>query len=286
MQDWVLKGKWVATAYWANSCEIAAQVADVLELPEQAQEYRALRKKIIRAYRKTFTDGKGKLKKEFQTAYVLPLHFRMTEGSETQAMAHNLTELLRKNNYKLATGFPSTPYLLFALSDNDQLDTAYRVLLQEECPGWLYEVKAGGTTIWERWDALRPDGTVNTGSLTGDTEDAEDGGMVSFNHYANGAVGDWLYRRIAGIEPTSGGYKTFRIAPMPGGGITATQASVRTPFGMVRVNWKIEGKQFYLAVEIPVSTVCNVSLPSGKTQVVSSGHYQFQEAWDRENKEM
>lgn len=286
VQDWVLKGKWVATAYWANSCEIAAQVADVLELPEQAQEYRALRKKIIRAYRKTFTDGKGKLKKEFQTAYVLPLHFRMTEGSETQAMAHNLTELLRKNNYKLATGFPSTPYLLFALSDNDQLDTAYRVLLQEECPGWLYEVKAGGTTIWERWDALRPDGTVNTGSLTGDTEDAEDGGMVSFNHYANGAVGDWLYRRIAGIEPTSGGYKTFRIAPMPGGGITATQASVRTPFGMVRVNLKIEGKQFYLAVEIPVSTVCNVSLPSGKTQVVSSGHYQFQEAWDRENKEM
>lgn len=279
VQQWMGKGKWVATAYWANSCAIAAQMADLLDKPEKATSYRALREKIIAAYRKTFTDGCGTLKKEFQTAYVLPLHFAMTEEQETTVMAKNLADMLRENDYKLATGFPSTPYLLFALSDNGYLDTAYKTLLQEQCPGWLYEVKAGGTTIWERWDALRPDGTVNTGDLTGGSSDADDGGMVSFNHYANGAVGDWLYRRVAGIEPTSGGYKTFRIAPMPGGGLTEAEASIQTPFGKASAEWKLCGKTFTLNVAVPVSTVCTVTLPNGKTERCYSGQYTFKQSW-------
>ena len=122
-------------------------------------------KKIIKAYRKVFTDGSGKLKNEFQTAYVLPLHFKMAEGDEAGNMAKNLVRLIREADNHLTTGFPGTPYLLFALSDNGYLDAAYELLLQETCPSWLYQVKAGATTIWERWDALRPDGTINTGDL-------------------------------------------------------------------------------------------------------------------------
>lgn len=157
-------------------------------------------------------------------------------------MAENLARMIRANGYKLATGFPSTPYLLFALSDYGYPDLAYKVLLQEECPGWLYEVKAGGTTIWERWDALRPDGTVNIGNLVNGKEEKDsDGGMVSFNHYANGAVGDWLYRRVAGIEPVSGGYKSFKVAPVPGGGLDFARAGIRTPYGQLTSEWKLEG---------------------------------------------
>lgn len=274
IQQWIGKGKWVATAYFANSCEIVAGIAAILGEQKDAAYYRDLRKRIIKAYREVFTDRHGRLKKEFQTAYVLPLHFGMTEGTETQAMTENLVRMLRENGNRLATGFPSTPYLLFALSDNGHPDVAYEVLLQEECPGWMYEVKAGGTTIWERWDALRADGTVNTGDLQ-NGEDTGDGGMVSFNHYANGAVGDWLYRRVAGIEPICGGYREFRIRPVPGGGLTYAKASILTPYGEACSEWEMRDGLFVLSVQIPVSTTCYLTLPDGTEQVLESGFYRF-----------
>lgn len=274
--QWVKKGKWVATAYLANSCGIAARIAGLLEKTEDETYFRKIREDVIESYRKVFTDGKGKLKREFQTAYVLPLYFGMTEGKETKAMAASLARLIRANGYKLATGFTGTPYLLFALSDYGYPDTAYKVLLQEECPGWLYEVKAGGTTIWERWDALRPDGTVNIGSLvSGKEEENSDGGMVSFNHYANGAVGDWLYRRIAGIEPTSGGYRTFRIAPVPGGNLSFARGRILTPYGMVSSEWEIRDKTFTITVQVPVSCTCMLAMPDGKLKELSSGCHTF-----------
>ena len=148
--------------------------------------------------------------------------------------------------------------------------------MQDTCPSWLYEVKAGGTTIWERWDALRPDGTVNISELTGNKADEDSGGgMVSFNHYANGAVGDWLYRRIAGIEATSGGYKTFLIAPMPGGGITSAKGSVCTPYGLVVSDWNISDSIFTIHVKVPVSTTCTLIMPDGKKHELDSGVYKF-----------
>lgn len=275
-KEWVLKGKWVGTAYFANSCNIAAQIADLLDEKEDANYYRVLRKKTIKAYRKVFTNGKGKLKKEFQTAYVLPLHFGMTEGSETAMMAVSLARLVKAAGNHLTTGFTGTPYLLFALSDNGYVNAAYDLLLQDTCPSWLYEVKAGGTTIWERWDALRPDGTINIGDLTSHKDgEKSNGGMVSFNHYANGAVGDWLYRRIAGIESTSGGYHTFRVAPVLGGGLTFAKASVMTPYGRAASDWKIENGVFSIRVDVPVSTECTLVLPNKEKHVLKSGHYDF-----------
>lgn len=272
-KDWIAKGKWVATAYFANSCKLAAQIAEILGYTEDVKYYTKLREKIIHAYRKVFTDGAGRLKNEFQTAYVLPLYFNMTEGVETEAMVNNLLRLVREADNHLATGFPGTPYLLFALSDNGQPGAAYDLLLQDTCPSWLYQVKTGGTTIWERWDALRPDGTVNTVDLNNPEKDS--GGMVSFNHYAGGAVGDWLYRRVAGIEPTSGGYRTFRIAPLLGGGITSARGSTETPYGTVVSDWKSSGNRFEIQVEVPVSTHCEMVLPNGEIHHLTSGQFQF-----------
>ena len=191
-------------------------------------------------------------------------------------MAGHLARLVREAGNKLTTGFSGTPHLLFALSDNGYPRAAYDLLLQEECPSWLYEVKAGATTVWERWDALRPDGTVNTDELFGGKKkDGSGGGMVSFNHYAYGAVGDWLYRRMAGIEPTSGGYRTFRVAPVPGGGITHARGSVKTPYGTVKAEWRLEGRNFTIRVEVPVSTACTLVMPNGERCELSSGRHEF-----------
>jgi alpha-L-rhamnosidase len=275
-KDWVRKGKWIATAYFANSAGLMARIAGLLGEERDARFYAELRARIIRAYREVFTDGEGRLKKEFQTAYVLPLHFGMTSGDESTAMATHLSRLIDENGGHLATGFPGTPYLLFALSDHGRLDEAYDLLLQTDCPSWLYMIASGGTTVWERWDALRPDGTVNTADLSSGSE--EGGGMVSFNHYAAGAVGDWMYRRIAGIEPVAGGYREFRVAPRPGGGLTSASGSVLTPYGRASSSWTLEGGRFSLRVEVPVSTTATVELLDGSRHVVESGAHAFTSA--------
>lgn len=276
VKQWLAKGKWIATAYYANSAALVSRIAQELGHDEEAVRYGHLHDDITRAFRTAFTDGNGRLRREFQTGYVLPLYFEMTTGRETANMADRLNELVVGNGYHIATGFTGTPYILFALSDNGHADTAYDLLLQEDCPSWLYEVKAGGTTIWERWDALRPDGTVNMDDLqSGESAEESNGGMVSFNHYASGAVGDWLYRRVAGIEPTGPGYRTFTVRPLVGGGLSYARASVHTPYGRASSDWHVGQGEFDLTVEVPVSTTCTVCMPDGTTHAVASGTHRF-----------
>ena len=145
------------------------------------------------------------------------------------------------------------------------------MLMNEECPSWLYEVKAGGTTIWERWDGLKSDGTLNAGESDGT------GGMISFNHYASGAVGDFLYKRVAGIEPLAAGYKTSRIAPVVGGGLTRAAASTVTPYGKLSSSWRIVQGRFEIDVEVPMNTHCELVLPSGEKRMLDGGVYRFAE---------
>jgi alpha-L-rhamnosidase len=275
-KEWIQKGKWIGTAYFANSCGLVARIADILGEEEDADYYRGLRAEIVSAYRNVFTDGRGNVKREFQTAYVLPLHFAMTTGEETTAMVDNLVRLIRDADGHLTTGFPGTPYILFALSDNGRVDEAFDLLMQRTPPSWLYMVESGGTTIWERWDALRADGTVNIADLKpGASDEDTGGGMVSFNHYAAGAVGNWLYTRVAGIEPLEGGYRRFRVAPLLGGGLTSADSAVRTPYGEIRSAWKLDDERFTLRVEVPVSTMCAVVLPDGREELCSSGSHAF-----------
>ncbi len=271
MQQWQARCKWTGTAAIAASAGILSKIAAILGEKQDEQYYASLREKTSDAYVSLFTDGNGKLKTEFQTAYVLPLHFEMFPKAQREKAVQNLVALVEKNNYKIGTGFPGTPYLLFALADNNRPDVAFKMLMNESCPSWLYEVKAGATTVWERWDALAEDGSCPIG------DDGIQGGMISFNHYAFGAVGDFFYRRIAGIEPIEGGYQRFRVAPVIGGGITFAKADVQTPYGKICSEWQTQLGEWTLKVQVPVGTTCDVVMPSGKTYTVQSGTHVFVE---------
>jgi len=272
MWGWMGRGKWTATACMANSSAILSEIARLLGKKEEAAYYTKLSRQTSEAYRDLLMDKECKVKKEFQTAYVLPLYYQMLSEADRKKTAAHLVRMLRKNDYHIGTGFPGTPYVLFALADNGYKEDAYQMLLTDTCPSWLYEVKVGGTTIWERWDALREDGTCNTGEHDGT------GGMVSFNHYASGAVGDFLYRRIAGIEALEGGYKTFQIAPLIGGGLTWAKGSVMTPYGRITSHWKYDGDNFSIEVEVPVGTTCHLTMPGGESIVIGSGKREFHQS--------
>ncbi len=271
MWTWMRRGKFTATASLSNTSQIMARIAGILGKADDVKKYTELHEKTADAYRSVLMDEncKVKSKENFQTGYVLPLHYNMVSGADREKTAKNLVELVRKEDYHIGTGFPGTPYVLFALADNGYVEDAFKMLLTDTCPSWLYEVKTGGTTIWERWDALREDGTCNTGGDDGT------GGMVSFNHYASGAVGDFLYKRVAGIEALEGGYKTFKIAPLMGGGLTEAEGYVACAYGEIRSSWKLEDGKFSIDVKVPVGTTCELTLPSGKTQTLASGAYHF-----------
>ena len=280
-KEWQRKAPWIATAYFYNTAHIAAELAETLGKWEDAKEFRDLMGKIEDAFRSVFTDGSGRLHEEFQSGYICPIHFGMLSEGERKTMGARLAELAKDNEHKIATGFLGTPFLLFALSDTGHADEAYRILLNEECPGWLYAVNQGATTIWERWDALLPDGTVNlsndqaggesASSEDFDPEDQSAPSMTSFNHYAYGAVGDWLYRRVAGLEALEPGWKRFRVKPVPGGGLTWAEAHTQTPFGKAACRWEIADGVFAVTVEVPEGASCEVTLPDDTMRTLGRG---------------
>ncbi|MFR2487502.1 MAG: family 78 glycoside hydrolase catalytic domain, partial [Hungatella sp.] len=271
MWAWMGRGKWTATACLANSSRIVSEIAGLLGEEEDAAYYAKLSAETSAAYREILMEKDGTVRPEFQTAYVLPLYYQMLSAQDKKKAAAHLVRLIRDNDYHIGTGFPGTPFVLFALTDNGYGEDACRMLLTDTCPSWLYEMKVGGTTIWERWDALREDGTCNTGADDGT------GGMVSFNHYASGAVGDFLYRRIAGIEALEGGYKSFQIEPLMGGGITWAKGRVITAYGPVSSEWELKNGIFTITVEVPVGAVCYLTMPSGTKRTLGSGKYTMSE---------
>ena len=282
-KQWQHKAPWIATAYFYNTARIASEMAAVLGKEKDAEAFRKLTGRIEDAYRSVFMNEEGLLKEEFQAGYICPICFGMFTQEERKKMGQRLAELAEENGYRIATGFLSTPYLLFALSDTGHADAAYRILLNEECPGWLYAVDRGATTIWERWDALLPDGTVNlsndqaggdsASSADYDPEDQSRPSMTSFNHYAYGAVGDWLCRRIAGLEALEPGWKRFRSKPIPGGGLTRAEAHTQTPFGKASSRWEIKDGIFTLTIEVPRGTCCEAVLPDGAEKTLPAGSH-------------
>lgn len=268
MSQWQARSKWTATASLYNTSRLTGQIAEILGEKEDAAYFRRLSEKVADAYVSVFTDGNGKMKEEFQTAYVLPLMFGMFPEEVREKAAENLAKLIEASDFCIGTGFPGTPYILFALADNGQADTAFRMLMNTKCPSWLYEVRSGATTIWERWDGLDENGECPIG------DDGTDM-MISYNHYASGAVGAFIYQRIAGIEPETPGYRTFRIHPLVGGGLTRAKAVTETPYGRIVSAWEIENGTFRLEAEIPADTRCRITLPDGSTGEYGSGKYKL-----------
>ena len=268
MSGWQKRSIYTGTCSISNMSDHLFKAAEILGKKEDVRYFQNLRDKTNDAYRTTFFDGDMKMKKSpFQTAYVLPLKFKMLSAEDTQKAVQNLAELVEKNNYCIGTGFPGTPYILFALADNGRPDVAYKMLLNDKSPSWLFEVKMGGTTIWERFDAVKEDGNGNMG------EDDGTGGMISFNHYASGAVGDFLYSRVLGIVSCKPGFKEFAFCPVFGEDIDNAKGHTLTPYGVIRASWEKKDGGIAYAVDVPVSTVCHLNI-RGKQIDLPSGHHE------------
>lgn len=266
----------VATAYFARSARIVADAAALLGRDEEAARYAALAEEVRSAFHREYVSGSGRLLSDSATAYALALQFGLLTGdAERQRAADRLAQLVRENRYRISTGFIGTPLICDALSAHGHTDTAYRLLLQTEAPSWLYSVKNGATTIWERWDSLLPDGTVNPS------------GMTSFNHYAFGAVGDWLHRVVAGLAPAAPGYQRLRIAPQPPRrGLTHASATLQTPYGTASSAWTLADGQIELRIAVPVGATADVVLPSGQThEGLEHGTHAFTEPFETEPEE-
>jgi len=244
----------IATAYYAYSSELLTKAAVRLGKDDDARKYFKLREEIGDAFVKEFFTPTGRLAARTQTAHVLALHFGLTPSEYRKRTIDTLVEILDEYDNHLSTGFLGTPYICYALSENGNLDLAYELLLKEDYPSWLYPISKGATTIWEHWDGLKPDGTMWSDD------------MNSFNHYAYGAVADWMYSVIGGIDsdPTEPGYRHSVIAPRPGGGITSAITTQLTPYGKLVSDWTLEGDTMRLNITIPHNTTATIALPKGK----------------------
>jgi alpha-L-rhamnosidase len=249
----------IAQCFYAHSTQLLINTAKLLAHTEDVATYQALLEKIKAAFVKEYLTPNGRLVSGTQTAYVLALQFDMLpEALRTQAAAR-LAENVKSYNNHLTTGFLGTPYLCHVLSRFGYTDVAYKLLLQESYPSWLYPVKMGATTIWERWDGQKPDSTFQTPT------------MNSFNHYAYGAIGDWMYRVIAGLDTYEDGpgYKHIKIQPHPGGGLTKAAATLQTYYGPASSSWTINGNELTLEVEIPANTTADIYIPAASADAIT-----------------
>jgi alpha-L-rhamnosidase len=241
----------IGTAFYAHNADILARSAALLGKADDAARRRELHGRIVQAFQNRFVTPDGFIAAGTQTAYVLALHFHLVPEAVRPATARQLVRLIERNGWKLGTGFVGTPYLLHVLESTGHLDVAYRLLEQEAFPSWLFPVKNGATTIWERWDGWTPD------------KGFQDKGMNSFNHYAYGAVGDWMVSTVAGLEAAAPGYKEIRFKPRPGGTLTHAKAHLRTPHGEAAIRWELKDQALHLTLTVPEGTTARLDLPAG-----------------------
>jgi alpha-L-rhamnosidase len=257
----------IGTAYYAYVMGVIRDIATELGHNEDAAYYSDRRAEAVAAFQKNYVTGSGRIAVASQTAHLMALAFDLLPEPFRPAAVDTLVTLIKDRNWHLSTGFLGTPLLCPVLSRFGRLDVAYKLLLQESYPGWLYPVTIGATTMWERWNSWTPDkGFVEVG-------------MNSLNHYAYGAIGQWIYANLGGIalDPTQPAYKHILVAPKPGGGIKRAKASLLSMFGPIEVNWKIEAGTFHLHASIPANTAATITLPSGKSQKVEAGSHDFSE---------
>ncbi|WEH38294.1 alpha-L-rhamnosidase [Streptomyces sp. AM 2-1-1] len=239
----------VATAYFAHSARHLGRAAAALGKAADSDRYATLATEVTEAFRRRYVLPSGRMTSDSPTAYALGIAFDLLTPEQRRDAGDRLAELVLADDARIATGFVGTPLICDALTDTGHLDVAYRLLLQTECPSWLYTVTQGATTIWERWDSLRPDGSLNPG------------GMTSFNHYALGAVADWLHRVVGGITATGPGYRDIAFRPRPGGGITWARTRHETPYGTAALSWELTATGLTARCTVPEGARAVAELP-------------------------
>lgn len=270
----------VADAYLVRMTEILTNMSSVLADGAAEEQYRAQHASLRDEFAKAWIVNGSSLANRTQTAYALALHFGLLpadEGGDSRqadktaeghraVAAATLRQIVAENDYLVGTGFAGTPALGPALQSAGATDDFYRMLLQTKVPSWLYQVVMNGTTTWERWDSMLPDGTVNTGTMT------------SFNHYAFGAVADWIHATIGGLAPAEPGWKVVGVEPIPGGSITHADACFISPYGEIKSSWWVDSAGFHLHLSVPPNSRASVKLPGASQRVdVGSGFHEFHE---------
>jgi len=247
----------IATMFYAYSAKLLAQAAAVLGKTADVETYNGVFDKVKEAFNRNYVTAEGRIASESQTSYVLALHFGLLPDAMRPKATQYLVDDIKGRGNHLSTGFLGTPYLCHVLTANGRTDVAYDLLLQQTFPSWLYPVKMGATTIWERWDGQKTDSTF------------QDVGMNSFNHYAYGAIGDWMYRVAAGIEIGGPGYKHILIQPQPDKKLTYAKASFESSYGQIASGWEMKDGKMYIKVKVPANTMATITLPMAQTDKVT-----------------
>lgn len=254
----------VATACAYRTARMLADSARVLGREAEVAEFEDMASSLRSSFNSVYvTADDGLIRSDAPTVYALAITFGLLNGPTLQLAGNRLSEIVRAAGHHITTGFAGTPFISEALALSGHIDDAYQLLLQTECPSWLYPVTMGATTVWERWDSKLPDGTINPGEMT------------SFNHYALGAVGNWLHRYVGGLSPLEAGYSRVRIAPMPGPGLTSAEVSLDTPHGIISVSWQVEGSELEVQITLPSGVEADVRLPGQDQILVTGGAHTF-----------
>lgn len=250
---------YVGSSLLAADADMYAEISEMLGEQENAEKYRAYAKRVRQAFEEEYVSEDGHLGQEMQGNYILALRHHMVSREKEPLLAKQLNHLVVQNGFRLDTGFMSTPYILDILCQYGYSDTAWKVLMQKECPSWLYEVEKGATTVWENWDAVRPDGKLAD---------------CSFNHYAFGCVGDFLYRRVLGVQNVGIGYDKILIAPEYECPFEWAEGSYHSVNGMIQVKWKKEEDKILISGRIPSNTTASLRLPDGTIKELGNGEFE------------
>jgi alpha-L-rhamnosidase len=242
-----------------------AQSAQLLGHTGEAQKYQALTEEVREAFVQAFVTPAGRVLSDSQTTYALAIEWDLLpRETQRREAGRRLADLVRASGFRISTGFVGTPLICDALTRTGHLDVACRLLLQTQCPSWLYPVTMGATTVWERWDSMRPDGSINPD------------GMTSFNHYALGAVADWMHRTVAGLAPGAPGYRRLIVRPRPPVALTSAAARHITAYGEASVSWERSDDRLQLTVVVPVGSSAEVHVPGTEApSVVGHGRHHW-----------
>lgn len=252
----------VATACAYRTASIISEAAAIVGDPEAAAEYSDMAAALRNAFSRNYVNSNGQVRSDCATVYALAIAFDILDSAARTRAGDRLVELVSESHYRISTGFAGTPYITDALTQTGHVDTAYRLILQTECPSWLYPVTMDATTIWERWDSKLPDGTINPGEMT------------SFNHYALGAVVDWLHRVVGGISPLAPGYDRILFAPHADEGITWSRTTLNTRHGTAKIYWEATADQLDVTVTVPPNASAVLELPGMPSEHLKAGTHR------------
>ncbi|KAJ4315922.1 hypothetical protein N0V84_008129 [Fusarium piperis] len=273
--------KMVANMFLIQSLDLMVKISAILGYHDESAKFQTESEAARGAFQDEYVTRNGRLVSDSQAAYALAICLNVLSPTQKKHAADRLAWLVRKNNFKIGTGFAGTPYLCEALASTGHFQVAYAALLEKGCPSWLYPVTMGATTMWERWDSMLPDGSINPGEMT------------SFNHYAFGAIAKFLYERLAGLQRLEPGWKRCRIAPGIGAEFTSASASHITPHGKISCSWETcpvqelyQSETIKIRVTVPPNITAEVIIPGKngeRIEVVGAGEWEFESVFDRDN---